>query len=265
MRVLASATVLASLALLVGAASAPARVSDDDVRAAALHNVDANLGDAIKLEQNAVYLVDHGNEAGARSEIKNSESLLNKALPAADALTTPAELRQFAPPDTSWDRVGENTRSAITWDKRALEQSGGALATYVGIALKKKEAVYSLVHAEIKHPMCSELINLQGPITVNGVPQGSSQLSVDVACSRPVTKVIVALPGVTVMKMIPDGQVIDAILSAADVMQLKMNAGRSGGVTVETAKPVTGTQKIETEIIPIAGDSHPPEVITRVP
>jgi hypothetical protein len=64
--------------------------------------------DAIKLEQNAVYLVDHGNEAGARSEIKNSEQLLNKALPAADALTTPPELRTFAPPDTSWDRVGED-------------------------------------------------------------------------------------------------------------------------------------------------------------
>ena len=137
MRVLASAAVLASVALLVGAAAAPARVSDD-VRAAALHNVDGNLGDAIKLERNAVDLVDHGNEAGARSEIKNSEQLLNKALPAAKALTTPPELRQFAPPDSSWDRVEENTNSAITWDKRALEQSGGALATYVGIALKKK-------------------------------------------------------------------------------------------------------------------------------
>jgi hypothetical protein len=179
--------------VLAFAAAAPATVNDD-VRAAALHNVDGNLGDAIKLEQNAVYLVDHGNEAGARSEIKNSERLLNKALPAADALTTPPELRQFAPPDTSWDRVGENTRSALSWDKRALEQSGGALATYVGIALKKKEAVYSLVHAEITHPMCSELINLQGPITVNGVPQGGSRLSVDVACSRPVGKLIIVLP-----------------------------------------------------------------------
>ena len=36
-------------------------------------------------------------------------------------------------------------------------------------------------------------------------------------------------------------------------------------MTVETVKPVTGTQEIETEIVPIAGDSHPPEVITRVP
>jgi hypothetical protein len=127
MRVIAPAAILASLALLIGAAAAPAKVNDDVVRAAALHNVDGNLGDAIKLEQNAVYLVDHGNEAGARSEIKNSEKLLNSALPAADALTTPPELRTFAPPDTSWDRVGENTRSAITWDKRALEQSGGPL------------------------------------------------------------------------------------------------------------------------------------------
>jgi hypothetical protein len=160
---------------------------------------------------------------------------------------------------------GENTRSAITWDKRALEQSGGAFATYVGIALKKKEAVYSLVHAEITHPMCSELINLQGPITVNGVPQGGSQLSVDVACSRPVSKLIVVLPTVTITKMIMDGQAVSGILSQADVMQIKMNAGRSGGVTVQTIQPMTGAQKVETEVIPIAGDSHPPEVITRVP
>jgi hypothetical protein len=263
MRVLAPAVALASMLVLAFAAAAPATVNDD-VRAAALHNVDGNLGDAIKLEQNAVYLVDHGNEAGARSEIKNSERLLNKALPAADALTTPPELRQFAPPDTSWDRVGENTRSALSWDKRALEQSGGALATYVGIALKKKEAVYSLVHAEIAHPMCSELINLQGPITVNGAPLSGSRLSVDVACSRPVSQLIVVLPLTVVTKIYLDGGAVSGILSQADVMKIKMG-GKSGGVTVDTVKPITGTQEVESEIVPIAGDSHPPEVITRVP
>jgi hypothetical protein len=263
MRVLAPAAVLASLALLVGAAAAPARVSDD-VRAAALHNVDGNLGDAIKLEQNAVYLVDHGNEAGARSEIKNSEQLLNKALPAVKALNTPPELRTFAPPDTSWERLIENTNSALSWDKRALEQSGGALATLVGIALKKKEAVYSLVHAEITHPMCSELINLQGPITVNGVPMTGSRLSVDVACSRPVGKLIIVLPLVTIDKMYMDGQAVSGILSQDDVMKIKMG-GKSGGVTVDTVKPIPATQEVETEIVPIVGDSHPPEVITRVP
>ena len=112
--------------------------------------------------------------------------------------------------------------------------------------------------------MCSELINLQGPITVNGVPQGGSQLSVDVACSRPVGKLIIVLPMATITKMIMDGQAVTGILSQADVMKIKMG-GSSGGVTVETVKPVTGTQEIETEIVPIAGDSHPPEVITRVP
>jgi hypothetical protein len=48
-------------------------------------------------------------------------------------------------------------------------------------------------------------------------------------------------------------------------MKIKMRAGRSGGVTVETVEPVTSTQEVEAEIIPIVGDSHPPEVITRVP
>jgi hypothetical protein len=264
MRVMTPAVGVAALLVLVLAAAAPAKVNDD-VRAAALHSVNGNVGDAIKLEQNAIYLVDHGNEAGARSEIKNSLRLLNAALPAVNALTTPPELRQFAPPDTSWDRLTQNTNSAIEWDKRALDESGGALATYLGIALKKKEAVYSLVHAEIKSPMCSELINVEGPVTVNNVPQGGSQISVDVACSTGVSKLIVVLPAVTVTQMIMDGQAVSGMLSQADAMQIKMNAGRSGGVTVVTAQPVPGNQEVETEIIPIAGDSHPPEVITRVP
>jgi hypothetical protein len=36
-------------------------------------------------------------------------------------------------------------------------------------------------------------------------------------------------------------------------------------VTVVTQQPVTSQQKVETDIIPIAGDFRPPEVITRVP
>ena len=84
--------------------------------------------------------------------------------------------------------------------------------------------------------MCSELINLQGPITVNGVPQGGSRLSVDVACSRPVGKLIIVLPLTTITKMYMDGQAVSGILSQADVMKIKMG-GRSGGVTVERSSP----------------------------
>ena len=64
--------------------------------------------------------------------------------------------------------------------------------------------------------------------------------------------------------MMMDGQAVSGMLSQADVMKIKMG-GTSGGVTVETVKPMTSAQEVETEIVPIVGDSHPPEVITRVP
>lgn len=263
MRLLVPAALLAFVLVLTGAAAAPARVSDDFERAAALHNVDGNVGDAIKLERNAIYLVDHGNEAGARSEIKNSLELLDKALPATVVLNTPGPLRQIGAPDSSWDRLTENTKSAIHWDKEALQQGGGALAVDLGIALKKKEAVYSLVHAEIKSPMCTLQTNLES-ISVNGVEQ-SSQLDVGVNCTRPEARVLIVMPGTSIAKAIPSPPTITDVLSAASAMTLLLKGQRAAGVTIQTSQPMTGTQKIDVEIIPIAGDSHGPEVITSVP
>ena len=43
-------------------------------------------------------------------------------------------------------------------------------------------------------------------------------------------------------------------------MKIKMG-GRSGGVTVDDGQARDGTHEVETEIVPIAGDSHPPSII----
>ena len=84
-----------------------------------------------------------------------------------------------------------------------------------------------------------------------------SRLSVDVALHQDtVGKLIIVLPLATVTKMYMDGQAVSGILSQADVMKIKMG-GKSGGVTVDTANPVTAAEEVETEIIPIAGDFHP--------
>lgn len=263
MRTLATAAVLASLAFFVGAAAAPARVSDDFERAAALHNVDGNVGDAIKLERNAIYLIEHGNEKGARSEVKNSLELLNEALPATVVLNTPGPLRQVGAPDSSWDRVTENTKAAIRWDKEALDQSGNGLAADLTVALTKKQNVYSLVHAEIKTPMCTLQTNLES-IAVNGVQQ-SSQLDVGVNCTRPEAQVIIVMPGTSIAKAIPSPPTITDVMSTVSAMKLALKGQRSADVTIQTTQPMTNTQTIDVEIIPIAGDSHGPEVITSVP
>ena len=251
MRVTAPAAALAFALVLVVAAPAPAKVSDD-VRTTALQTVNTNVDDAIKLELNALNLWTHGNKAGARSEIENSQNLLDGALGAADALTPPLDLSHYVP-DHSGEYLGRNMRDAIFWDKRSAEK--GANFHYdILLALQKKEAVYKLVNRELTHPVCYEAINLQRT-TVDNVQQGPSQLSVDVACSQPEQKVIVALPANTVAKMVLDGSAVSATLDAPNVVEIKLNGAKSGGVTMQTTPDAAAPDPVDTGIVPIKGDS----------
>jgi hypothetical protein len=194
-----------------------------------------------------------GNKAQAAKELENAEKLLDGALPAADALTPPLDLTHYVP-DNSWERLGRNMRDIIYWDKRALEK--GANFHYdIVLAAIKKHAVYTLVNNEITHPVCLEAINLEGPITVNGVPQGSSQLSVDVSCTSPEQKVIIDLPKNTVVQMAPDGNAKAAILKAGNIVEVDLNGAKSGGVTMQTSPDAAAPNPVDSDIVPIAGDS----------
>ena len=219
MRVLAPAVALASVLVLVLAAAAPAKVNDD-VRTTALTTVKTNVDDAIKLEANAYKQWKAGNKAQARKEIENAVTLLDGALPAADALTPPVDLTKYVP-DNSWERLGRNMRDVIYWDKRAVEKNGAFDYDIVKAALTK-HAIYALVNNELTHPVCLEAINLQGPITVNGVPQGHSQLSVDVSCTRPVQKIVLLTPNELIQKLEADGAAMKASLIGPHLIEVEI-------------------------------------------
>jgi len=258
MRVLAPAAALVSVLVLVLAASAPARTNDDDVRTTALHTVRTGVEDALALEGNALKQWHAGNKAQAAKELENAEKILDGALPAADALTPPLDLSHYVP-DNSWERLGRNMRDIIDWDKRALEK--GANFHYdILLAATKKHAVYTLVNNEITHPVCLEAINLQGPITVNGVPQGHSQLSIDVSCTRPVQKIVILTPTELIQKLDADNAAMKATMVGPHVAELVMGGAKSGGVTMETQPDAAPNVPVD-DIVEIKGDSRSPSTV----
>jgi hypothetical protein len=257
MRVMAPVAALASVLVLVLAAATPARVNDD-VRTTALHTVRTSVEDALALEGNALKQWNAGNKAQAAKELENAEKLLEGALPAADALTPPLDLSHYVP-DNSWERLGKNMRDIIYWDKRALEK--GANFHYdILLTATKKHAVYTLVNNELTHPVCLEAINLQGPITVNGVPQGHSQLSVDVSCTRPVQKFVLLTPNELIQKLDADNAAMKATLIGPHVVELDMGGAESGGVTIQTQPDAAPNAPVD-DIVEIKGDSRSPSTV----
>lgn len=222
---LASA-VLVALSL---AAAPPARTSADSVAASDLQTLDTSVGYAIRLEVSALNLAQHGNVAGARQELENSRRLLQGAFGAADALTPPRDLAKFAPPN-GWDELGRNIRRADQEDEEALATPDKVRSTFVMFALNTKDAIHNLVHPNVKDPECSVVFNDVGPVKVNGVPQGSGQLSVDASCVAAIKKIIVTTPANTVAQVVPDAGTKAAALASASTVQVVV-VGDRGGVT----------------------------------
>jgi hypothetical protein len=256
MRVLASAAALASVALLVGAAAAPAKVSYDK-RTTALRTVRTGVSYAITLENNAIKQSRAGNDAEAKKEIQNALHLLDQILPSAQSLTPPTDYSHIVP-SNSWQNLSSNVRRIIELDEDALVTTEGANLRYeLHSAAHYKEAVYNLVDLEIRYPMCSEAINYQGAPVVAGVSQGNPQVSVDVACDQPEQKVIIVLPSVSVVKLVPDGNAKVATMLNAGTIQVVLGGAESGGATMELEEDPPADTPVDSMIIPIRGNSHP--------
>jgi hypothetical protein len=254
MRILAAAALLASV-LLLGASAAPAK-SDYGPRTTALREVRLGVSYAMTLEANAIKLSKAGKEGESIDEVKNALHLLKQVLPAAKTLTPPGIMKPWIPP-SSWEKLISRLTYVIGADEdslRATTPLGGRYPLYH--ANEVKDEIYKLLDAEIRRPMCTELINLRGPITVNGVPQGPSQLSVDVSCKQPEQKVIVVVPTSTVVQAVPDGGATAVAVKAASVVEVDLNGAKSGGVTIETKPDAAAGAPVDSDVIPIAGDSH---------
>ena len=256
MRLLTPAAVLASLVVLCVASAAPGKVNADP-RATALKTVRLGVSYAITLENNAAKQAKAGNDAEAKKELQNAVHLLDQVALDVKALTPPRDFNSWVLPN-SWQKLDSTFRGVVGTDERALTSSGGSFLMDLYTANHFKEEIYKLVDNEIRHPMCSELINLQGPVTVNGVPQGNPQLSVDVACNQREKKVIVVLPmtAAAILKLAPDGAAKAAVLLRANAVQVVMDGATSGGATMELNGNPPPNAPVDSMIVPIAGDSH---------
>ena len=257
MRLLAPAAFIASLVVLGVASAAPGKVNGDP-RATALKTARLGVSYAISLENNAAKQAKAGNEAEAKKELQNALHLLDQVAPEVKSLTPPRDFNSWVLPN-SWQTLNSRFQGVIGVDERALTSSGGNFLLDLYTANHVKQAIYTQVDNEIRHPMCSELINLQGPVTVNGVPQGNPQLSVDVSCNQPEKKVIVVLPmtAAAILKLAPDGAAKAAILLKANAVQVVMDGAKSGGATMELNGNPAPNAQVDSMVVPIAGDSHP--------
>lgn len=252
MRALVPAAVVAFVLVLAGATAGQAKVSYEP-RATALRTVRLGVHYAITLEANALKLSRAGKDAEAKKEIHNALHLLDQVLPSAKRLTPLRNYFQYTP-TSAWQDLSSNVREAIALDEQALEQNGFGFRQDLYSAGHHKESVYKLVDDEIRHPMCTELVNLQ-QITVAGVP-GNPQLSVDVACNQPEQEFIVVVPTSVVTKLAPDGKATSAVLLAADVIKVDLGGATSGGATMELQQNPPADAPVDSTVVPIAGDSH---------
>ena len=192
-------------------------------------NVRLGVSYAQTLEANAIKQSKAGHEEASIDEVKNALHLLNQVLPAAKSAD--ASRRSSSPGCTqdSWDEarpepeVRDHGRRVDSIRARSPEGVRYELHTESNI----KKNLYELVDNEIRYPMCTELINLRGPVKVNGVPQGSSQLSVDISCTKPVNKVIVVVPRRT-RSCGRRRRQATAVVKASDVVEVDLNGADVG-------------------------------------
>jgi hypothetical protein len=241
---------LGALVALALVASVPAQ-TNDAVGNLALKTLDANVGDAIKLELSALNLAGHGNVPGARQELQNSRSLLEGAFNAADTLTPPADLTKYVP-DDSWERLGRNIRSAATEDEDALDKRGKIGTFFVSLALQKKDAIYKLVHPLASRPECSVLTNDQSGFEVNGAKITPGQFSVEVACTMPIKRIFVDTPKYDITETTPDGDAKMVMRKSPDIVEI-VGDGNQAGVTAKANPDLAPGAPVD--VIVIVGDA----------
>src|SRR5262249_7956957 len=153
--------------------------------------IKTDLGGALQLERNALAQSKAGDDGEAKTEIQNSVELLDSGLPAASWMDAPDRFDAVGAPHSVWSHFDIDYAEILTLDKRALKQKGAALQATVHEALARKQDLYNDVTGQLRSYDCRELINLQGPITVNGVPQGQAVLTIDWTCIHAIRSILV--------------------------------------------------------------------------
>jgi len=112
----------------------------------------------------------------------------------------------------------------------------------------------ALVTDALGEPACTELINLQGPVKVDGVAQGPSELTVAFHCREKMRDYIVDVPDEAITKVMPaPGE--SYTMEGSHTLVIKPKTATSGSVTMETNPDPSDGQPVQSLVVPIAGDS----------
>jgi hypothetical protein len=252
--------ILAALLALTVTAAAPAR-SNDDERHLALVTLQANVTEALKAERYAFNYNKSGSVDVATKELRAAAVVIKDTEQVASYLTTYKWLDGIH--GNPWDDVRSNIDYILTDDERAASP-GTSVARRRQLLLsagEKKNDLLDLVTAELKRPPCDEVIDLRGPITVNGVAQGHSTVTVDVSCTTPEKSIYVDIPAVMITGADTGGNGTEKIEKGGKVVEVDLHGTKSGEVTIQSSPDPAAGEQID--VVVIAGDSadYFPEVM----
>ena len=244
--------IAAALLALTVTAVAPAR-SNDDERHLALVTLQTNLTQAHKAEKYAYIYNKSGSVDVAIKELRASETIIADSKQVGSYLTTYKWLDGIH--GNPWDDVSSQLSFILADDRRAASP-GTSVALRRQLLLsaaEKKNDLLDLVTNELKKPPCEEVIDVRGPITVNGVPQGHSTVTVDVACNKPEKSIYVDIPAAVITGADAGGTGTEKIEKGGKVVEVDLNGTKSGEVTIQSDPDPAAGEKID--VVVIVGDS----------
>jgi hypothetical protein len=166
-----------------------------------------------------------------------------------------------------WDDVRSEIDYILADDQKAAnpETSVARRRQLLLSAVGKKNDLFDLVTNELEHAPCTEVVDLRGPITASGVPQGHSTVTVDVSSTKPEKSIYVDIPAVVITGADTGGNGTEKIEKGGKVFEVDLHGGTSGEVTIQSSPDPAAGEKID--VVVITGDSadYFPEVMSRPP
>jgi len=157
--------------------------------------------------------------------------------------------------DGLWEQVLTLADAALGHDRLAMEhfkaRKGSLDGLYeLGEAITYKKRGMKIA-AELAKPACAILIDVRGPITVNGVPQGEPQATFAFSCTEPIRTIKIWTPGEQLDQCSAAGSC--AIANGNDVTE---QAGGTKQPSVTVQGNLADGEQAVIDIVPIAGDSY---------
>ncbi len=246
---------LALLLLFVQAAAAPARPQPaPHVRSSdqALKMLKASLGGSFALAQQALALSRTGDDPAAHAKLAGSRALLAKGLPAALWMDEPSVFRRFGATRSRFDGFAQGFRAVASLDDAALQSHGARLRATVVSASRKKQTLLAAVAHQLTHAACKEVVDRQGPVMVNGVPQGDPQLMVEFFCTKRIAKIYVAIPTGFFFSQLNVGPATEKLEGAGNLLEVDPDGDRLVGIIAETIPEPTRAVRLDA-LVEVAG------------